>query len=240
MTTASHEPIEILTVAKALTKQEMRRNPLVEWVVAAVRFVQARRTVVMTASAAMVLAAGASSGYWWYQGHREAEASRALSQAHAALRGGQPGGPGNPDEATRRFREVAQRYGGTRSAEEALIRLGNIQFDAGRIEDAVGSFDEYLTSYARGRFRVMAGLGKAYAQEVIGDFQGAARTLSQLLEGDRDDPLSGEAYMSLARLYERLKKPDEAMRAYGQVVERFSQTSWAQSALQRMGALRAQ
>ena len=44
--------------------------------------------------------------------------------------------------------------------------------------------------------------------------------------------------MALARMYEGLKKPDEAMRVYGQVVEKFSQTQWAQHALQRMSALK--
>ncbi|MBI4736277.1 MAG: tetratricopeptide repeat protein [candidate division NC10 bacterium] len=225
-------------MTSTISKQEMRRNPLVEWLVVTVRFVQARRTAVLAALVALGLLAAAGYGFWWYQQRREDEASRALAGAHATLRGDQPGSPGNREDAMKRFREIAQQYGGTPSAEESQIALGNLQFEAGKMDDAVGSFEEYLTTYPRGRFRVMAGLGKAYAQEAKADLQGAAKTLSELLDRDKDDPLSGEAYMALARMYEGLKKPDEAMRVYGQVVERFSQTQWAQHALQRMSALK--
>ena len=222
-------------MTSAISKQDMRRNPLVEWLVVTVRFVQARRTAVLAALVALGLLAAAGYGYWWYQERREDEASRALAGAHAALRGEQPG---NREEAMKRFQEIAQQYQGTRSAEESQIALGNLQFEAGKMDDAVGSFGDYLTIYPRGRFRVMAGLGKAYAQEAKADLQGAAKTLSELLDRDKDNPLAGEAYMALARIYEGLKKPDEAMRVYGQVVERFSQTQWAQHALQRMSALK--
>jgi TolA-binding protein len=126
----------------------------------------------------------------------------------------------------------------TRSAEEALIMLGNFQYDAGKMDGALTSFSQYLTTFPRGRFIMEAGLGKAYAQEARGDFQGAAQTLSRILDRDRDDPLAGEAYMSLARLYEEMKKPDDAMRVYGQVLEKYPQTRWAQYALQRMSALK--
>ncbi len=186
---------------------------------------------------ALGVAGAAGGGYWWYQERQEDQASRALAGAHAGLVEGQTT-PGNPDETIRRYREVVQQYRGTRSGEEGLIQLGILQSSAGKVDDALGSFTEYLTTYSRGRFRVMAGLGRAYAQEAKGDLQGAAQTLSLLLERDRDDPLAGEAYISLGRTYESLKKPDEAMRVYEQVVERYSQSQWAQRALERMSNLK--
>jgi outer membrane protein assembly factor BamD (BamD/ComL family) len=36
-----------------------------------------------------------------------------------------------------------------------------------------------------------------------------------------------------------MKKPDDAMRVYEQVVERFPQTRWAQLALQKMSGLKS-
>jgi TolA-binding protein len=84
----------------------------------------------------------------------------------------------------------------------------------------------------------MAGIGKAYAEEAKGDLVAAERTLSQLVEIAPDDPLAGEAYSTLAHVYEVMKKPDEAVRVYNQIAERFTQTHWAQNALQRMSALK--
>lgn len=225
-------------MAKALSNQPIRQNALADWLVSAVRFAQARWTMIIAVLVALGVAGAAGGGYWWYQERQEDQASRALTGAHPGLVEGQTMSPGNPDETIRRYREAVQQYRGTRSGEEGLIQLGILQASAGKVDDALGSFSEYLTTYSRGRFRVVAGLGRAYAQEAKGDLQGAAQTLSVLLERDRDDPLAGEAYISLGRAYEGLKKPDEAMRVYEQVVERYSQSQWAQRALERMSNLK--
>lgn len=225
-------------MARAISKQEIRRNPLAEWLAAAVRFFKAHRTTMKAAVAAGAVLGIAGGGYWWYQERQEADAARALAGAYAVLRGDQAGKPGTQEEGVRRFREVTDQHRGTQSAEEAMIAVGNLHYETGKMDEALASYNEYLTAYPRGRFLMMAGLGKAYAQEAKGDPQGAVQTLSAVIDRDRENPLAGEAYMSLARAYEGLKKPEDAMRVYGQVVERFSQTNWAQQALQRMTVLK--
>lgn len=205
---------------------------------AVVRFVREKRRVVLAAFTCLVVVAGMVAGYWQYQERQEEEASRILAGAFAAIRGEQPGPSGNPEEAAKRFREVVQQYPRTRCAEEALIALGNLQYGANKIDEALGTFSEYLSAFPRGRFRVMAGLGRAYAQEARGDLLGGVQTLSVLLDRHKDDPLAGEAYLSLGRLYELLQKTDEAMRIYGVVTERYAQSQWAQRGLQRMSILK--
>lgn len=225
-------------MAGAIRKQEIRRNPLAEWVGAAVRFVQAHRAAVL--AVVLVVAAGgiASAAYWWYQQRQEAAANRGLVQALMAIPGDQQGSPANVEEATKRLQEVVRRFPKSRSAEEALIDLGNLQYNAGKLDEALGTYRRYLDMFPRGRFALIAALGKAYAQEAKGDLQGAAQTLSRAIDRDKKNPLAGEAYMSLARVYEDMKKTDDAMRVYGQVVEKFNQTHWAQQALERMSALK--
>jgi predicted negative regulator of RcsB-dependent stress response len=225
-------------VASSISKQEIRRNPLAEWVGATVRFVQAHRAAVVAALAALAIGASVAGGYWWQQQRKEEEASRLLAKAVSAIRGDQPGSAGNPDEASKALQQVVKEFPETRSGEEALLALGNVQYSAGKMDEALASFSQYLTAFPRGRFTLMAGLGKAYAQEAKGDLQGAAQTLSQVLERGKDDPLAGEVYMTLARVYEEMKKRDDATRVYGQVVEKYAQTRWAQYALQRMSALK--
>jgi TolA-binding protein len=225
-------------VARAITKQEIRRNLLAEWLASGVRFYQAHRARMKAAAATAAVLGITGGGYWWYQERQEAEAARALAGAYAVLRGEEAGKPGTLEETVKRFREVSDRHRRTRSAEEAQITLGNLYYESGKVDEALSSYNAYLTEHPRGRFRIMAGLGTAYALEAKGDLQGAVQTLSAVIEGDRENPLAGEAYMSLARAYEGLKKPEDAMRIYGQVVERFSQSNWAQQALQRMSALK--
>ncbi len=226
-------------MARTISKQEIRRNPLAEWVGAAVRFVQAYQVAIVAVVVVLAIGAIGAGAYWWHQQRQEEEASRLLGNAFAKTRGEEPGAAGNPGEAAKLFQEVVKQYPKTGSAEEALIALGNLQYSEGKTDDALASFSQYLTAFPRGRFILEAGLGKAYAQEAKGDFQGAAQTLSQILNKNKEDPLAGEAYMSLARVYEEMKKPDDAMRVYGEVVERYPQTRWAQHALQRMSALKS-
>jgi TolA-binding protein len=226
-------------VASATRKEEIRRNPLAEWLGATVRFIQAHRTAVLAGLLVLASGGAAASWYWWYQERQEDAAGRILARAYAAMSGSQPGSSANPEEATKLFQEVVQQFPTTRTAEEALIALGNLEYDSGKVKEALGTFDQYLTSFPRGRFRIMAALGKAYAQETLGDSAGAAQTLSQSIDRDKNDPLAGEVYTSLARVYEEMKKPDDAMRVYEQVVERFPQTRWAQLALQKMSGLKS-
>jgi TolA-binding protein len=228
-----------LSVASAISKEEIRRNPLAEWMGVVVRFVRAHRDAARILLVVLVIGTAGGGGYWWYQEQQEDEASRLLSKAYAALKNDQRGSPGKPEEAIKGFQGVIEQFPGTRSAEEALIALGNLEYDSGKMREALGTFDRYLSEFPRGRFRIMAALGKAYAQEATGDIDGAARTLSQHLERDKDDPLTGEAYTSLGRLYEEAKKPEDALRVYEKVIETYPQTRWAQNALQRMSNLRS-
>jgi tetratricopeptide (TPR) repeat protein len=216
----------------------MRRNFLAEWLASAARFYQDHRARIKAAAAAVAVLGLAGGGYWWYQERQEAKAARALADAYAVLRGEEAGKPSTLEEAVKRFREVIDAHQGTRSAEEAQLAVGNLSYELGKVDDALASYSKYLTGYPRGRFRMMAGLGNAYALEAKGDLQGAVQILSGVIEADRENPLAGEAYMSLARAYEGLSKPEDAMRTYGQVVERFGQTNWSQQALQRMSLLK--
>ncbi len=225
-------------MASAISKQEIRRNPLAEWVVAIVSFVQTHQFPIVASVVVLVIGVSVAAGYWWHLQRQEEEASRLLGNALAALRGEESGSSGVPEKATALLRQVVTQFPKTRSAEEALIALGNGQYGAGKMDEALASFGQYLTTFPRGRFTMEAGLGKAYALEAKGDFQGASQTLSQTLDRDKEDPLAGEAYVSLARLYEEMKKSDDAMRVYGQVVEKYPQTRWAQYSLQKMSTLK--
>jgi outer membrane protein assembly factor BamD (BamD/ComL family) len=223
---------------KELSKQDTRRNPLVVWVGTALQFGQGHKALVGGILAGALVATAAAGAYGWYQERQERAAQTLFVKAQAALIPDKQGAPVNPEEAKKVYAEIADGYPGTVSAEESLIRLGNLQYDGGKTAEAIVTFGRYLTTYPRGRFRVMAGVGKAYAEEAAGNLPAAEKTLSDLLPTVANDPLAGEAYSSLAHVYEAMKKPEEAARVYGQISERFAQTHWGQNAVQRMGTLK--
>ena len=225
---------------KETSKEDSRRNPLAVWVAYAIQFCQERKGIVLGVLVALVVASGASAGYVWYQARQERDAQVVLNKAQAALRKGEkPDTPGNPEEAKKMFTEVISRFPGTVAAEESQLRLGNMQYDDRKYDEAIATFSGYLSTHSRGQFRVLAAIGKAYAEEGKGDLEASTKTLSELVVTAKDDPMLGEAFSDLARFYEEAKKPQDALRVYGQVAERFPQTQWAQHALRRMAALKA-
>ena len=224
---------------KAAKKQDLKRNALAEAVGAAVRFLQARRVLVLSAVAGIVVVGLAGGAYWWHQQRQEAAAARILVQAEDAVRPVAPDKAGKSEEAVKLFTEVADRYRGTASAEEALIRLGNLQYAAGKMDAAADAFARYQREYPSGPFALIAAIGQAYALEGKGDFQSGVQVLSAALDRQKEKPLAGEAYTTLARLYEELKKPEDATRIYRQIVDRYPQTQWAENAAQRLSALKA-
>jgi TolA-binding protein len=219
-------------------KSDLRRNPLAVWVDWSFWAARQYRTALLIALAAATVAGLALAGYSWFQERREGEARASLVLAYAKLRGEKTGETGNPDEAMQIFDSLAGRFAGTVSAEEALIRLGNLQDEKQKFEAAFATFSRYLQEYPRGRYRVLASIGKAYVAETLGRLDDAVKTLTDILITAKDDPIIGEAYASLARMYEIQKKPDEAMKIYGQISEKFPQSQWAQQALQQMSRLR--
>ena len=226
-------------MAKETRKEDIRRNPLAVWVGRTIEFCQERRRIGLGILVVLVVIGGACAGYFWYQERQEREAQALLAKTQAALRGNKPGTPGNSEEATKGLAEVVRRFPGTSAAEESLVRLGNMQYDGGKYDDAIASFGKYLATYGRGNFRILAGIGKAYAEDAKGDHQAAVKTLSELVATVKDDPMLGEAYSDLARFFEEAKKPEDALRVYGQIVERFPRTQWEQRALRRMSLLKA-
>jgi len=225
-------------MAQAHGKSDIRRNPLAVWVAKAVQFTRDRRGVVYGVLAGVLAVSVGAGAFSWYQQRQERDAQTVLAKAQRVLWGDGTGTARNPDEAATLYNEIATAYSGTIAAEEALVRLGNLRFDGSKYDEAIAAYGRYLTTYPRGRFRVMAGIGKAYAEEAKGDLAAAERTLTQLIETASDDPLVGEAYSTLAHVYEAAKRQDDAVRIYNQIAERFTQTHWAQNALQRMGALK--
>ena len=194
--------------------------------------------VIVAGVALGVLALGAWVGYDWYQSRRDGEASLALIKASAEIRK-QQDTKGRDEAAIKLFRLVSEQHPGTHAGGEALIRLGHRLYDAGKYDEARDAFGKYVQDYSRGPLRTMAGIGKAYAEEAKGDLGAAEKTLLAAIDGGKDDPLFGEAKLGLARIYEGLKKTDDAVKIYEQLAEKFPQTHWGQYALERMASLRA-
>jgi predicted negative regulator of RcsB-dependent stress response len=182
---------------------------------------------------------GVWAGYDWYQAHREAEARAAMVQAYTEIRKVESGSK-DRDEAVRKMLErLSVEQKGTKVGGEALVRLGNRLYEAGKFDEARDTFAKYLQEYSGGPLHAAAAIGKAYAEESKGDLPAAEKTLQAAADTYKADPMLGEVQMNLARIFEQAKKSDEALKLYGQVAEKYPQSQWAQQAMERMGRLKS-
>jgi predicted negative regulator of RcsB-dependent stress response len=184
-----------------------------------------------------VLGSGAWLGYAVHRGARERDAEAAFSRALAEVR--KLEAPKDRDEAAvAKFRAVSEGFPGTQAGGEALLRLARRLFDGGKVDEARAAYARYLQDYSAGPLRMMAAIGKAYAEESKGDLAAAEQTLLAAIAWGKDDPLAGEAQVALARIFESQKKTDEAVKVYSQLAEKLPQTRWGQHALERIAFLK--
>lgn len=199
------------------------------------------------AAAAVVALVGAAIGFWWWQAERrEGEAGKALVEVNQAFRKQYPAGfylpsgegtDQKPDALIPGYTQVADQFAGTRAGAEARLRAAHLEYSAGLYDQAIQSYDRY--AQIRGApFRATALLGKGYALEAKGDLAGAVSAFGLAAEAAPQDPVAAEAYLAQARVLEALKKPEEALRLYAVVTEKFPQSSWAARAAGRISALR--
>lgn len=187
----------------------------------------------------VIVAAGAWVGYDWHRSGIERAGESALIQAYQEIRK-VSGSPEQREEvAVAQLRQIAEQHAGTKAAGESLMRLGNILYESGKHDAARDAFDRYLQAFPGGPHRVKAAIGKAYAEESKGDLAAAEQTLQAIVAAAKGDPLLGEAETGLARIYEALKKTDEAAKLFGQIVEKYPQSQWAQQATERLGSTKS-
>jgi len=213
--------------------KEMARNlslvGLVEFLVSRWRLVAAGLLVV-------ILAGVGWFAYDWYRTGIERAGEGALVQAYQEIRKVEESPEKREEVAIAQLRQVVERHSGTKAAGESLMRLGNILYESGKHDEALEAFGRYLQAFPGGPHRVKAAIGKAYSEESKGDLAAAEQTLLAIISSAKGDPLLGEAEIGLARIYEALKKTDEASKLFGQIVEKYPQSQWAQQATERLGS----
>src|SRR5512137_2898841 len=106
-------------MAKELTKAEVRRNPLAEWVTAALQAVRERKRLAAGILAGILVIAAGTGVYVWYRAQQEREAQGLLVKAYSAMWSDGTSAQRNPDEAKKVYAEIAAKYTGTVAAEES-------------------------------------------------------------------------------------------------------------------------
>jgi TolA-binding protein len=149
--------------------------------------------------AAIVVLIGLGVYFWQRQTAEQEEA--AAAQLAAAI-----------DPAA--LQRLAQDYRGKPIGAQALLRLAELEMQAGRNKEAGESFQSFLSQFPNHPMAESAQLGLAVVQESQGDFQGAKSQYQQVLLSHPSGFTAVSAKLGAARCAEALGLTKEALQAY--------------------------
>ncbi len=178
------------------SKQELREDHFVEWILDGVDYVRARSQQFITAGAALVLVVAGIAYYNKTQADSRVEAADMLGEAMIADDNSQT------DEAIRLGERILKDHAGTPAAAQAVLFLANRYFAQGRYGESQKLYEGYLSDY--GDLDVLAfaaRTGLASCAEAQGDYRQAAAKFQEAATGSGGDTQGAVALLEAARCF---------------------------------------
>ena len=175
-------------------------------------------------------------GVWFVvsSGKRKEEfAARVFSQALATA------DKGNLPQASADLQRVIQTYAGTEAANEAVLALNQIRMASGQSQLAATNLSEFVARKPAPRYAAPAYGLLGVAQENGGKFAEAAAAYEQAAANAEVAFVKASYLIDAGRAYRLAGKPQDAIRAYRTVVEKYPAAPSANEAQVRLGELTA-
>jgi TolA-binding protein len=137
-----------------------------------------------------------------------------------------------PNDALKFFQQAFESAGQTDTAmaEQALFKLGDVQFGLGRFTDAINSYQRLISSYPASQLidHALFQLGQSYQR--TRNAEAAAVTYESLVEQFPHSVYAPEAQFQVGLIEVGLGNEEQARAAFTAVVEKFSPGEWADRA----------
>ena len=142
--------------------------------------------------------------------------------------------PSKYEEAEKVFKDMLSCYRVRRWRDIALFYLGNTYYKKGDINEALKTYNLYLSRFPKGDWAKESIISLAYIEENKGRYGLAIEQYEKLLREFPEDYLLKEVYLGIGRSYERLKKFSLAREYYGKLKANYPGSAWAKKAEARL------
>ncbi|MBI2915733.1 MAG: tetratricopeptide repeat protein [Elusimicrobia bacterium] len=206
------------------SRQDLKIDPLQQWVQGALEWVAAHRQTFFSIVGTVAVVAGVT--VFIFSNFRNLR-----KQAWERYAAGQNWSFSNqPDNGLNYFNEVINNYGHTPAAVFALLGKGDLLYRQGKFPEAVESYKRCLEKNSSKMILpfILAGMGAS--QEQMGDYSSSVATYRQFLSEFSEHYLSPKIHESLGRVYELSHNPDAAKEIYEKIITVFPGSSWAEKA----------
>ncbi|MFI5279123.1 MAG: tetratricopeptide repeat protein [Gemmatimonadales bacterium] len=188
------------------------------------------RTALITAG----LVAAAAVGTWLYiasQNRKEEFASQALMQARSEAESG------NLPLAATDLTRLAERFGGTNSADQAVILLNQTRLLQGQRDIAINALRQFVSGRHSDYVKASAYALMAGALEDAGKSREAAEAFHQASQNARLDFLKAQYLIDAGRAFTAARDTTAAKTAYGEVLSKYGRLDQAAEARVRMAEI---
>ena len=134
------------------------------------------------------------------------------------------------------LQQIAREYKGKNTGAQALLRLADVQTQAGHLAEASAAYQEFLVSYPQHPLVDSAQLGQAASLESAGTLEDA-KTLYLKMAGRPGSYTSVVAKLGAARCAESLGQTKEARQLYEELAPVVVGTQWALPVALRLDVL---
>ncbi len=187
-----------------------------------------------TATVTAVLVAAAVLGTWLYmasENRKEAFASQALMQARGEAESG------NLPLAATDLTRLIERFGGTNSADQAVILLNQTRLVQGQRDIAINALRQFVSGRHRDYVKASAYALMGGALEDAGKSREAAEAFHQASQNAQLDFLKAQYLIDAGRAFTAARDTTAARTAYGEVLAKFGRLDQAAEARVRMAEI---
>ncbi len=206
---------------KRLTKKELKKDPLVIFIAQAVDFL--RNEWLKIVSTVLVVIIVITVSFFIVKGKRKGSIN-AYDVALTALRNDAP-------EALDLLKRVAKDYGGSRSAADALIHLGNEYYQNKDFDSSEKFFNQYIDRFSDDpiyTFTAYNGLGGIYEEK--GEYGKAGEIYEKFISGFKLSVFLPLMYLKAGKAYFNTGDKEAARRNFIKITENYKDSKENQEA----------
>lgn len=205
-------------MSKHHTKEELERDPLVEFIGKSVTFFNANKTTVLSVGITLIVVVAVLFGYSFYSSKQEAKAQLLLSQAENFYSEGDYTKALNGDEAnfTYGFLEIADNYASTNSGNIAIYYAAVSSYKLGNYEDALAYIKKY--KHVKGILGVGSLSFEAALYELNENFEKAASTFEKAANWDVNNSTTPFNLFKAANAYHKAGNNEKAKQIIAKII----------------------
>lgn len=191
-----------------------------------------RKKLFIGLSAAVIVLIIATVGFFIYDNSMKKKAASLTNEAYQAYY--EPAGVSN-EERWNKAAELFKKAYDTKKSGVSLFYLANCQYETGKFDEALNSFDEIIRKFDDKGFAPLAYYKMALINLKKGNNADALKYLD-LLYKLKSDSLKDLSLLESARILETLGKNEESLKKYEQLTREFPNSPFLGEALSKIGS----